>query len=72
MPFCNFIHIYHASFYYFLLYRPSDQPFKFTKTLKSRTVTENHKVVLECEVDEAEAPVEWFYGDQKLTPDSKG
>uniref|UniRef100_A0A0P4WTV2 Immunoglobulin I-set domain-containing protein n=1 Tax=Scylla olivacea TaxID=85551 RepID=A0A0P4WTV2_SCYOL len=49
-----------------------DQPFKFTKTLKSRTVTENHKVVLECEVDEAEAPVEWFYGDKKLTPDTKG
>ncbi|KAG0717140.1 Twitchin [Chionoecetes opilio] len=49
-----------------------DQPFKFTKTLKSRTVTENHKVVLECEVGEAEAPVEWFYNDKKLTPDSKG
>lgn len=47
-----------------------DQPFKFTKQLRSMTVTENNKVVLECEVDEAEATVEWFAGEKKLESDS--
>ncbi|KAK7065507.1 Immunoglobulin like [Halocaridina rubra] len=48
-----------------------DQPFKFVKQLLSKTVTENQKVVLECEVDEAEAEVEWFMGDKKIESDNK-
>ena len=47
----------------------SDQPYKFTKQLKSKTVTENHKVILECEVDEAEAPVTWYLGDKLIEAD---
>ena len=49
-----------------------DQPFKFVKQLLSRTVTENEKVVLECEVDDPSANVTWYYGDTKIEPDQKG
>merc|ERR1719154_289266 len=48
-----------------------DLPFKFTKQLKSRTVIENSKVVLDCEVDEAEAKVVWYLGDKKIEPDAQ-
>lgn len=67
---CDLFILWHASY----IWDPNftDQPFKFTKQLKSKTVTENHKVVLECEVDEPEADVEWFFGDKPLTPDVKG
>ena len=52
-----------------LFHIKSDQPFKFTKQLKSKTVTENHKVVLDCEVDEAEAKVTWFLDGKPIEAD---
>ena len=36
------------------------------------TVTENQKVVLECEVDDPAAEVTWFYGDVTIEADQKG
>lgn len=47
----------------------ADQPYKFTKQLKSKTVTENHKVTLDCEVDDAAAPVTWYLGDKLIEAD---
>jgi len=44
----------------------SDTKFKFTKQLMSKTVKEDTKVVLECQVDEEEAEVDWFYKDNKV------
>merc|ERR1712179_724629 len=46
----------------------TDQTFKFTKQLMSKTVKEDSKVVLECQVDEEEAEVDWFYKDNKVHP----
>ncbi|GBN75720.1 Twitchin [Araneus ventricosus] len=44
----------------------TDQKFQFMRPLKSMRVMEKEKVVLECEVDEYDATVKWFKGDQEL------
>merc|ERR1711874_268473 len=44
----------------------TDTKYKFTKQLMSKTVKEDTKVVIECQVDEEEADVDWFYKDTKV------
>ena len=46
----------------------TEQQFQFVKPLKSLKAIENDKIVLECEVDDFEAPVKWFKDGEEIVP----
>lgn len=46
----------------------TEQQFQFMKPLKSVRLNENEQVTLECEVDDWEANVTWFFKGQEITP----
>ena len=49
----------------------SEIPAKFIKQLKSGLGTEKESMVLECEVDEEDAPVVWKKDGEVLKPDKR-
>lgn len=49
----------------------TEQSFKFMRVLKSMRVNENDPITLECEIDEWDAPVQWFKDGVEVVPDGK-
>lgn len=49
----------------------TEQKFQFMKMLKSIIIPEKEPVTLECEVDEWEAPVQWFKDGKEIKGDKQ-
>ena len=60
-----------VAFFITFLYAYLEYPFKFTKTLVSIQASDKESVILECEVDDAEATVVWKKGDEVLPLNDK-
>lgn len=49
----------------------SEYPYKFVKVLKHQQLIEKETLTLLCELDDAAGEVQWFKGDQAITPDKR-
>lgn len=49
----------------------SEYPYKFVKVLKHQQLVEKETLTLICELDDAGGEVQWFKGDQAITPDKR-
>lgn len=49
----------------------SEYPYKFVKVLKHQQLVEKETLTLLCELDDAGGDVQWFKGDQAITPDKR-
>lgn len=48
-----------------------EYPYKFVKVLKHQQLIEKETLTLLCELDDAAGDVQWFKGDQAITPDKR-
>lgn len=48
-----------------------EQAFKFMRVLRSMRVNEGETITLECEVDDYEAPVKWYFQGQEIKKDKR-
>jgi len=48
-----------------------EYPYKFVKVLKHQQLVEKETLTLLCELDDAGGDVQWFKGDQAITPDKR-
>jgi len=48
-----------------------EYPYKFVKVLKHQQLIEKETLTLLCELDDAAGEVQWFKGDQAITPDKR-
>lgn len=48
-----------------------EQSFKFMRVLKSIRINENDALTLECELDEWDAPVTWYFNGEEIKSDKK-
>lgn len=49
----------------------TDKKYQFMKMLKSIRISEKEPVILECEVDDPEAPVVWYKDGKELQADKQ-
>jgi len=49
----------------------SEYPYKFVKVLKHQQLVEKETLTLLCELDDVGGDVQWFKGDQAITPDKR-